>query len=624
MTNRLWIGSLFAIASIFTVLLPSDAIWQSRADRTSKKPASIKVDQFGYRPQDRKVAVIIDPQFGFNQGDAVNPGKIYQVVDAKTGKVVFSGTITAWNQGKTQPNSGDRGWWFDFSGVKKSGSYYIRQRQNNPQQDLRSYTFEIANNVYQKPLQAAMRTFFYQRLGFAKKPPYADPRWQDDAAFLGANQDTEARSVLTNDHPRDMRGGWQDAGDTNKYVTFAQPAVHQLLTAYRDNPQAFTDDFNIPESGNGIPDLIDEVKFEMDWLKRMQDRDGGVFIKLGTRDYKHAKKPSLDRRPRFYGPKCSSATISAASMYAHGAIVFSQFKPLQQYAQDLENRAIQAWKWYQANPKRNDCDNGEIKSGDADRTIEQQKQESVVAAIYLFALTGQPEYSRQVKENIYSTRPWWDRNWSCYDPDRGDALLFYSRLPNADRSTRDLIIKRLKALATGKGHNFGFHPDRDLYQAYIADKAYHWGSNMVRANCGNQNLDVIADNIHPGHDSFYRNQALGILHYFHGVNPFSVVYLSNMYQYGAENSLNEIYHEWFGDRSDYDNALTSKYGPAPGYLPGGPNKNYNGNATPPKGQPPQKSYRDFNSIPDKSWQISEPAIYYQAAYIKLISNFVNE
>ena len=64
-------------------------------------------------------------------------------------------------------------------------------------------------------------------------------------------------------------------------VTFASPAVHQLLQAYQANPDAFTDDFNIPESGNGVPDVRDEVRLELDWLQRMQYQDGSVALKVG-------------------------------------------------------------------------------------------------------------------------------------------------------------------------------------------------------------------------------------------------------------------------------------------------------------------------------------------------------
>ena len=75
-----------------------------------------------------------------------------------------------------------------------------------------------------------------------------------------------------------------DAGDKNKYTTFATSAVIQLIEAYRMNPNVFKDNYNIPESGNGIPDVLDEVKFELDYLKRMQDATvtNGFFLKLET------------------------------------------------------------------------------------------------------------------------------------------------------------------------------------------------------------------------------------------------------------------------------------------------------------------------------------------------------
>ena len=106
-----------------------------------------------------------------------------------------------------------------------------------------------------------------------KEKPYAEEPWTDGAAFIGPGQDKEARYVNDKENAsmaKNLSGGWMDAGDYNKYVTFAGSAVHMLLTAYEQNPKIFSDDFNIPESGNGIPDLIDEVKYELDWIKKMQ------------------------------------------------------------------------------------------------------------------------------------------------------------------------------------------------------------------------------------------------------------------------------------------------------------------------------------------------------------------
>jgi hypothetical protein len=123
------------------------------------------------------------------------------------------------------------------------------------------------------------------------------------------------------------------------------------------------------------------------------------------------------------------------------------------------------------------------------------------------------------------------------------------------------------------------------------------------------------------------------------------VYLSNMNDHGAESSVNEFYHTWFVDQSPtWDRVGTSTYGPPPGYLPGGPNPSYDvdgccpdgcgsveNNAlcssesvSPPKGQPPQKSYKDFNgNWPLDSWSVTEPSDGYQVAYIRLLSKFVH-
>ncbi|NJK85855.1 MAG: hypothetical protein HC906_07685 [Bacteroidales bacterium] len=189
-------------------------------------------------------------------------------------------------------------------------------------------------------MKAAVRMYYYQRINSDKVQPYADARWTDGAAFMGNNQDTECHAVWDKTNAnlvRDLSGGWMDAGDVNKYVTFAEGAVHELLLAYELNPQVFGDDYNIPESGNDIPDILDEIKYEIDWIKKMQDTlDGGVFIKMGEINYNGSHPLSSDTRPRYYGPKCSSSAISAAGMFAHAAIVFSSLPALNQYADDLK------------------------------------------------------------------------------------------------------------------------------------------------------------------------------------------------------------------------------------------------------------------------------------------------
>ncbi|MEM1125422.1 MAG: glycoside hydrolase family 9 protein [Bacteroidota bacterium] len=583
----------------------------------------IVVDQFGYLPDAAKVAVIVDPQLGHNAAESFEPGTAYELRRWSDGAVVYTGDLVAWDNGATDAQSGDRGWWFDFSTVEEAGSYYVYDLARG----VRSHRFEIGIGIYGAVLREAVRTYFYQRVNFAKEEPYADPRWTDGAAFEGASQDRAARYVRDRNNAalaRDLHGGWFDAGDYNKYVTFAFSAVQPLLAAYRRSPEAFTDDFGLPESGNGLPDLIDELLYEFDWLKRMQDTDGGVFIKMGDLNYDNPPPPSSDRGPRYYEQKCSSSTIAAAAMFAHGALVFGEFAELENYAEDLESRAERAWTWYQDNPRSTECDPQTIKAGDADQSLQWQDGTEVVAAAYLFAQTGRASYEDVVKASYTATRPWNDNTFARYNLPQGDALLFYAELPAADEPTQTAILDHLTD-QTRWSHAYKDNT-ASLYRAYMPDAQYHWGSNMVVAAYGATNMMVVEAQVDPANDRAYRDRALGYLQYLHGVNPHQRVYLSNMYAYGAEKSVDEMYHSWFNDRTPWDNVANGP-GPAPGYLVGGPNKAYGGSALPSQSgacaYPPMKCYADTNNSGTSPWELTEPAIYYQANYIRLLAHFAS-
>ena len=156
----------------------------------------------------------------------------------------------------------------------------------------------------------------------------------------------------------------------------------------------------------------------------------------------------------------------------------------------------------------------------------------------------------------------------------------------------------------------------DAYRAYLADNNYTWGSNTTKGRQGHMFTNMIHYNLDTANNTNYREAALGFVNYFHGINPTEFAYLSNMGNFGAKNSINEFYHSWFTDGSAlWDRVGTSTYGPAPGYVPGGPNPSYAVDAccptncgspgnnalcnatlvTPPLNQPIQKSYRDWNT-----------------------------
>ncbi len=589
----------------------------------------ILVDQFGYRPQDPKVAVIRTPHVGFDAQDAFSPGARYEVRRATDGQSVFTGAPKPWNGGAVEASSGDSGWWFDFSELRAGGTYFLYDVEKK----VRSATFRIAPDVYKNILKAAMRTYFYQRSGFAKQAPFAEACWNDRPAYIGPGQDTEARDVTDRGNAakaRFMAGGWFDAGDTNKYVTFATTAVHQLLTAYEANPAAFSDDFNIPESGNGIPDVLDEVRWETEWLKRMQNPDGSASLKVGEIVDTMGSRPGDDPKPRFYVPSCTSATIAIAGMFAHAAYVYRSVDALRPDAATLKMRAIAAWKNYQQAPaKQIHCDDGTVRAGIADWNEAAQTSAAVVASVYLFALTGDPEYQHFLEAHYRETRPYRDSGWSRYEPEQGEALLFYTSLPDADPALKKTLLADKQRDVQAGNQIYGFQPGDDLYRAFLPTPQYHWGSNQPRANYGNSNLDAVRFDLAGNHARDLETRALELLHYFHGVNPFGIVYLSNMYEYGATSSVNAIYHTWFWNRTRWGDVRTSDCGPAPGFVPGGPNADATkagvpATLMPPSGQPPQKSYRDWNvPWPESSWAITEPGIYYQSAYVRLLSHFAN-
>jgi endoglucanase len=582
---------------------------------TGQRPY-IMTDQFGYRPADEKVAVLADPITGYNAADQYLPCGMLQVRRLNDNVVVFFGSPGPWNNGIMQETSGDRGWWFDFSAVTAPGQYYIFDEQKQ----CSSYPFSIAGDVYADLLKAAMKMFYYNRCNYPKLIPWAGEDWTDTASHLGPGQDAEARFVKAKEDPateRDMRGGWYDAGDYNKYVTFAFNPVHVLFSAYEQYPEVFTDDISIPESGNGIPDLLDELKWEMDWIRRMQEEDGGVHIKIGYTDYKVPAPPSADKRPRYYGPVCSSSTIAASSMFAHAALVYSSVAGLAHETEELRSFAIAAWQWFHANPKCDTCDDQEIKSGDADMPVEQQEQVALTAAIYLYALTKETEYHDFIKKNVSRAREFVIPESAVYDPAQGDALLYYCKLAEASDSVKEIILShRLKDADNLPFYNY--HISDDLYRAFMPDRQYHWGSNYPRAAIGCVNYDLFMLSKDTVKKNYFQ-RSINQLHYFHGVNPLNLVFISNVKTLGAENCAMHMWGDWYSVYTRWAG------NPPPGYVTGGPNRDYDGtNARlKDKAQPNQKMYMDFNNgPPENSWTITEPAIYYQASYIKLLSKFV--
>jgi hypothetical protein len=576
---------------------------------------SVKLDNFGYRPDDAKVAIF-----------SADPGATVQVRTA-SGAVVFAvptngGSISS--KGK-DASSGDQVWWVDFGPLNAPGSYHLFSASLN----ARSYDFVIAPDVYNDVMRTALKTFYLQRCGVAKPATYAGA-WADGEACHRADASTGPATGQVDRGPRDLTGGWHDAGDYNKYISSAASnAILFMLRAWEDDPRAFPDgDLNVPESGNRVSDLLDEVKWELDFFLKMELPDGSVLSQVHADGSANgASPPSADTTRRHYrDPTLESGAVFAGSC----ALAARVFRAAGQagYATSLKKAALSTWGWLQG---------------------QENSDEKVWAAAEIFRMDSSITSARSYVDGYHAA------NWSgvifnamSYD---SHAAVTYVQTSGA---TPTVVSAMRASIARQVDHIFS---SDDFYGNGMPVSSYHWGSNATRAGQGVFLLQAARLGATGSHTAGEcRRHALDILHFFHGQNPLSMVYLTNMASRGGEHSSWQLFHNWFGQsespysRSKYvgkpssvlephypyfsgaDNLgirddKTSALGPAPGFVPGGPNRNYSGDATPPRGGVwPNRFYRDWNDQAiwtARTWEITENSIGYQGPYVALVAAFVN-
>lgn len=608
---------------------PQEADVPAPAEPVSK---FIVLDQFGYLPDSEKIAVLRDPEMGFDAADSYAPGAKYQLIDAVTKAVVSELTPTPWNGGAVDMSSGDRAWRLDFTKVTTPGVYYVLDVDAKVRSDL----FRVADDVYRLALRHGFRTFFYQRAGFEKKAEFAGEAWADTASHVGAGQDKNARlynQLADATTERDLSGGWYDAGDYNRYTPWTADYIVTLLRMYEETPEVFGDDFGIPESGNGQSDLLDEVRFGLEHLARTQGESGGCISVLGVAS---GSPPSAATGASKYGPESTNATIRAGIAFAWAARLFRKSDAA--FADAMLGRAKKAWEWAEANPAVEFKNTGLVAAG------EQQSNEKEVG---MFKLGFAVALYRADTDGGLAFKTFFEAGYAAsglsilngynagWELTLTELFLDYTLAPAADPAVKQALVEAFGSTISSADNLGALTGDPDPYLAHVAD--YTWGSNSHKARTGSLQYDVISFTIDPAKNADARRAAERYVHYLHGVNPLGLVYLSNMGASGAYNSAKTFYHTWFADKSPrWDEVGVSMYGPAPGFLVGGPNPSYAldgvcpGNSmcpamppSPPFGQPPQKSYTQFNdNWPVNSWSVTENSNGYQVAYLRLLAKFV--
>ncbi|MEX0720058.1 MAG: glycoside hydrolase family 9 protein [Balneolaceae bacterium] len=530
----------------------------------------IAVNLTGYSSDDNKQAFLVN-------ADANE----FEVVHSADDQVAYSGFI--WQQKKPDKATGDTVSLIDFSELTEPGEYYIRIAENP---EIRSHSFKIDENVYSEVTSAVLQSYYYHRCGTEVDN---GEQWTyevchlDDAPFY--------------DYPeieREVTGGWHDAGDYNKFTVNTAVSVGLLLHLYELEPAAFTDaQLNIPESGNGIPDLLDEVKWALEWMLKMQRQDGAVFHKVSQKKWTGEYLPHEDPETRYIFDISSSATATFTAVAALGAKLFEDHDS--EYAKELANAAFNSWHYLEEHPYQQprggfenppDVHGGSY--GDPD-----DSDERIWAAIELFKLTGDEKFIdffvttfRDMDQYFIPALSW--KNFES---------LAYSSFIHMDTQHHYSGIKdRVRKLFITHANTILNKRETNNYLNLIDTGEYYWGSNSVGLA---YSFDLIQA-FRLTNEKEYKTAALDQLHYVLGRNPFN---MSQVTAVGTRSSQ-KPYHQ-LSEMGGFDE-------PIPGMLVGGPNNHLHLNDK--EISPfPGKNYEDRF----KNYLVNETAINYTAvlAYV---------
>ena len=492
----------------------------------------IFIDQLGYLPAASKYVFTDQPADSF----AVRP--------AGGGTAVYRGPLSLFAM--DDPASGMTLYRGDFSSLESSGEWSVEVNGTES-----SLPFTISDTVYAALYRKSLKGFYFQRCGVDLLGDPAGPFYRT----RGHVADGFFHASTGNSGFLPAARGWHDAGDYGKYIVNAGITVGTLLLAYEAFPARFAADaVNIPESGNGIPDLLDEVRFELEWILKMQDtQSSGVYFKLTRENFSGFVMPAQDTGTRYVYELSSTASGNFAAVMARAARVYQAFDS--SFAQTCLNAAVQAWGYLQAHPQivppggfSNPPGTATGQYGDGD-----DRDERLWAAAELYLASGENTYHNYYL-NHYSQSGLMNSTMS-WPRVQVMAHLAYLRgaLPGINTGLQNTLRTSLTGYCQtllGLRNSNGFH-----VAMYNGD--YVWGSNATPLN----RAVLLIFGYEETGNALYREAALDQLHYILGVNAHRLSFVT-----GAGDAYPMFPHH----RPSGADGVAE---PVPGLLAGGPNKN---------------------------------------------------
>jgi endoglucanase len=469
----------------------------------------------------------------------------FSVVNDVTGAEVLAGDFlapSAWDAGEEDIRMAD------LSALKTPGRYRVKVAGA---QD--SAPFDVSADVNTNVAKIALKAFYFNRSGTELTAKHAGA-WAraaghpDDEVLILPSAASPGRAEYSAiSSPK----GWYDAGDYNKYIVNSGITMFSLLSAYEQFPAVVgVVNTNIPESGNGMPDLVNESLWNLDWMLTMQDpADGGVYHKLTNLGFDGQVMPARATGNRYVTVKSVSATLNFAAVMAQASRVMAQFdKQRPGLSAQMLAASRKAYAWAKANPNKlypysiNNQPDGVKTGAYEDKNV---SDEFAWAAAELFISTQDKTYLNDINFNgLMEDVPYWGNTW-------GLALTTLShhadKLSAAQKST---VQNKLLSLANSLSANW----KSSAMQVSMRAKDFDWGSNSGVLNQGMMLLQAYRFSKERKH----LDAAQAAMDYVLGRNGVGISYVTGL---GTQSPLKPHHRP-----SDADGVPD----PVPGWLVGGP------------------------------------------------------
>ncbi len=461
----------------------------------------------------------------------------FRITDEK-GNVVKKGKISPteyWEQ------SGQKVSIADFSNLKETGQYTFSAKG-------KTFVFNIKEKAYENLSKALLKSYYMARVS---EPILA--KHAGDYARPAGHPDDEVRmhpSAATAARPAESTfaspGGWYDAGDYGKYIVNSGISTYTFFYLYALYPGYFKElTVNIPESGNAVPDLIDEAVVNLKWMLTMQDpEDGGVYHKLTSKNFCAMIMPHHAALPRYVVMKTTAASLDFAATLSKASRVLSEFDTYKTLADQCLKAAEKAYAWCKTHPQTYYKQPADVKTGQYDDS--HVEDEWFWAASELFLSTKKKKYAADITmHNQKFTAPEWRRV---------GTLGLFSFITDANVYPASISEKQVKneilKIADKKAAAYRQCPYK------IPTTKFPWGSNSEVANDG----ALLLQAYHLTKDPLYLEIADACASYLLGANATGYCFVTG---YGHKSPMH------IHDRRCAADGIAA---PIPGLLVGGPTR----------------------------------------------------